>query len=492
MIQFPLCGCMAAVPIPKWYTGSAKRVVLPLILATSTALTGCNASGPADVHPADSIADALDLGDAITFHTEGGPTDEGAPIDGTLTLTETVRRVAQTHPSIQAALARVRIGLADAQQARLLPNPVLNLAMRWPQAGGTPIVEASLAQDLISILQMPRKTSAADHRLRQAAADVVTVALDVVAQTQECYTTIQALEQQLPVLEERRDLLAKLVDLAKSRLDAGEGIRQDIVTLEARRVELDVELAATELERRDERLRLARLIGEPSSDASWPLEQWNMPDALQGTETSWIESALTHRPEVQSIAWELAAIGDDLALTSLLQFDGASAGVTAERDNTWSIGPAVAVPLPDFDMGQARTSRATAQQVEARHRLTLAKRLIVEEVRRAFQSLAQTRHNQARVRNELVPLHEQRRSLAESAFQLGHADATDFILAEHDLRAAQVHAIQLEQQTAITQIRLHRAVGGSGVARQIAAPISSTNPIQNHRTHNNQSAAKDR
>ena len=442
------------------------RGAICAVVALLAGLPGCSA--PPDVKSSETIANALDLGEAITFRTEGAPIDECASLDGALTWSDAVRRAALTDPSIQAALARVRIAYADARQARLLPNPVLNLAIRWPEGGGSPIVEASLAQDIISILQQPRKSSAADNRLWQAAADAVTVALDTIAEVQERYATVQALDALMPVLEQRRELLAKLVNIAKARLDAGEGTREDVAVLEAQRVELEVEIATTELNRRDERLPLARLIGEPSSAAAWPLEPWSAPSSRQGTEPAWIEVALAHRPEVQSVAWELAALGDDLALTKLLPFEGASAGVSAEDDDGWSVGPEGAVPIPIFDMGQARAARVTAEQIEARHRLTLAKRSVVEEVRRAYESLSQTEANWTRVRTALIPIQEQRRSLAETAFRAGQSDATAFFLAEQDLRAAQARGIDLERQTTVALVRLHRAVGGSGVARQFA------------------------
>lgn len=465
-------GCIATCAIAAYLAG----------------LPSC--TSPPDVRSSETIGDVLDVGEAITFRTEGAPIDEGESLDGVLTWSDAVRRAAMTDPSIQAALARVRIAYADAQQARLLPNPVLNLALRWPEGGGSPIVEASLAQDIISILQQPRKSSAADNRLWQAAADAVTIALDTIAEVQERYATVQALDALMPVLEQRRELLAKLVDIAKARLDAGEGTREDVAVLDAQRVELEVEIATTELDRRDERLRLARLIGEPSSAAVWPLEPWSAPKTRQGTEPAWIEVALAHRPEVQAVAWELAALGDDLALTKLLPFEGASAGVSAEDDDGWSVGPDVAVPIPIFDMGQARAARVTAEQIEARHRLTLAKRSVVEEVRRAYESLSQTEANWNRVRTELIPIQEQRRALAEMAFRAGQSDATSFFLAEQDLRAAQARGIDLERQTTVALVRLHRAVGGSGIARHFAlgepatsAPSATTTKPMNEVSH---------
>jgi hypothetical protein len=104
---------------------------------------------------------AAGLYKAIAFRVDAVPSDESGDPE-TLTMEEAVRLAVTTDPGIQASLARVRIALADAKQSRLLPNPILNLAFRFPQGGAAPVFEASLAQDLISILRIPRQSSAAE------------------------------------------------------------------------------------------------------------------------------------------------------------------------------------------------------------------------------------------------------------------------------------------------------------------------------------------
>lgn len=452
-------------------------------------LSGCAATRP-DPQAEVAAAQAVGLEAAIAFRAEGGPVDEPGAGDA-LTLADAVHRAVSTDPGLQAALARVRIAMADADQARLLPNPVLSIVLRW--GPGKPQIEASLTQDLIQALQVPRRASAADNRLRQAAADAVTTALDVVAEVQERYASVQALDTLIPLLQERLTLLRRLTDTAKARLEAGEGTRTDVTILDAQRVELEVEIAAADLQRREERIRLARLIGEPSSAAAWSLEPWSAPVLLAEPESRWVDVALSSRPEVQAVAWQLAALGDDYALARLLPWEGAEAGIEAERDDDWAVGPSVSSPLPVFDMGQARRARVTAEQVEARHNLTLAKRKVVEEVRVAYQTLAAGRANLDRIRNELIPLQQLRRQVTEDVY-LVERDITPLLLAEQDLRTAQASAIDAERQAAIALIRLQRAVGGPGVARTIGAapnaePDASPVPsAQSRATHSSLTA----
>ncbi len=439
------------------------------LLALSLSFAACQTTRP-DPGAERAIDQALLLGELVTFRVAGGPIDEPATVGngGTLTFEEATRKAVMTDPGLQAALARVRIAMADADQARLLPNPVLNFVFRW--GPGKPQIEVAVAQDLIRILRIPRESSAADNRLRQTTADAVTVALDVVAEVQERYTAAQSATRLVPVLEERLDLLHRIVQVARNRLSVGEGVRSDVTTLDAQRVELEAEIDEAQKSERMERLRLARLIGQPSGAAQWTLDVWTPPNAIATVEQIWIDAALLHRPEVQSVAWRLAALGDEYALARLLPWEGLTIEAQAQRGADWFSGPSVTTPIPIFDMGQARKARVTSEQIEARHALTMAKRKVVEDVRLAHMGVAASLAQLDRIRNELIPLLQQRRSHAEQAFRAGLTDVTGLFLAEQDLHTTQAKAIDLERQASIALIRLRRAVGGASVETEITSP----------------------
>lgn len=461
-------------------SSSVYRSAAPLALVITLAVfTGCQSTPRADVDAARSAGEATGLSaqiDFIAVGPDGGPLDEPDAAGAALTLADALRRAVTTDPGLQAAMARVRIALADADQSRLLPNPVLNVVLRW--GPGKPQIEASLAQDFVQALQIPRRSSAADNRLRQAAADAVTVAIDVASEVQERYATAQASAAVVPLLRDRMVLLERLAAVAKSRLDAGEGTRSDLVTLQSQRVELQVEIDQAVLSEREERLRLARLIGEPSSAASWSLDAWTAPGNDLQPESRWVDAALLRRPEIQAVTWKLRALGDDEAIARLLPWEGASVGVDAQRDDKWFAGPSVSTPLPIFDMGQAKRARVTAEQLEARHELTLTRRKVVEDVRVAYQTMTASNANLARIRDELIPLQQQRRTLAEDAYRAGQSDVTALFLAEQDLRLTQAKAIEVERQAVTAFVRLQRAVGGPGVASPLMAAPSSATPTQ--------------
>lgn len=461
-------------------SSSVCRFATPLgLVITLAVFAGCQSTPRADVDAARSAGEATGLPAQIEFIAvgpDGGPLDEPDAAGAVLTLADALQRAVTTDPGLQAAMARVRIALADADQSRLLPNPVLNVVLRW--GPGKPQIEASLAQDFVQALQIPRRSSAADNRLRQAAADAVTVAIDVASEVQERYATAQASAEVVPLLRDRMVLLERLAAVAKSRLDAGEGTRSDLVTLQSQRVELQVEIDQAVLSEREERLRLARLIGEPSSTASWSLDAWTVPGNDLQPESRWVDAALLRRPEIQAVTWKLRALGDDEAIARLLPWEGASVSVDAQRDDKWFAGPSVSTPLPIFDMGQAKRARVTAEQLEARHELTLTRRKVVEDVRVAYQTMTASNANLARIRDELIPLQQQRRTLAEDAYRAGQSDVTALFLAEQDLRLTQAKAIEVERQAVTAFVRLQRAVGGPGVASPLMAAPTAAIPTQ--------------
>lgn len=455
-------------------------------LALVSAMAGGCAVTPQWPDPEATAARLTGESGLIAVDTSGGALDAPALSGDNLPRADAIRMALTTSPAIQAALARVRQAYAEAHQERLLPNPVLTVVLKFPVSGGAPTVEPGIAGDLLALLQKPGKIEAADHRLRAASSEAVVVVLDVLAQVQDRYAQVQSLEAVMPVLEERRRLTDRLLDVARSRLKGGEGTRLDVTTLETQKIELEVEIAERQLERREARLELARLIGRPSGATDWRLEGWSEPTGGDAEERAWVQAGLDHRPEITAKMWELRALGVEFRQARWGVFQGTEVGVegegTAESGaDDWTLGPALVVPLPIFDWGQAKRDLLSARQLETAHKLNDARRQVVEEVRRSHAAYRAAVDARKRVREELIPLLERRRSEAESQYRAGQSDIIPLILADQDLQTARAKLIELERRTAVSQSRLQRAVGGPGVSvvppatQPSSAPSTQTN-----------------
>jgi outer membrane protein TolC len=449
-----------------------RSVALVAMFPFIALMPGCAIAPPQETFGAGLAAAGVH--DAIEFRSEQMATDaeEGLNEDANFTLDDAVQRTLTNDATVQAALARTRIALADARQARLLPNPIVSVAFRYPEGGGKPVIEAGLAADLLSLLTKPRQVSAADARLRAASSEAITTVLDVLADVQDRYVSVQALDTQIATLDERRRLIQRLLDLAQARLQAGESGRLDVIALDTERASLAVELMQTALELREQRLVLARLMGQPSAAANWKLTPWSPPAPAPLAEASWLRIALQHRPEIQANQWELAALGDDLAIARFGAIEGSDAGVEAERDDKWSVGPSVSLPIPLLDWGQARRAKVEAQRIEARHRLTQTRRQVIEDVRRALESLRASQAALEMVQKELMPLADQRRGQAEASYKNGFADITAVLLAEQDAQGARAKLIELQQKVSSAHFHLQRAAGGPAATPAATQPAT--------------------
>ncbi|MBK8009749.1 MAG: TolC family protein [Deltaproteobacteria bacterium] len=329
-----------------------------------------------------------------------------------------------------------------------------------------------ISAELLSLLTRPGRSRAADNRLRGAVADAVERALDVVVLVRSRYATVQAFEQLIPSLNGRKGLLARLRTVAQERLDSGEGIRLDVTSLRTQEAELDLDLLELARNRADARLELAQLMGVPAEQGEWNVEPREAPAPVPlDRESRWIEAALSSRPDIEAIRWELQALKEEAQLAGLTILEGVGAGISAEKAEDWSVGPAVSIPIPLFDFGKARRARAEASLIEARHRLLETKRTAVSEVRRALVSYAALQTSVERLRDVVLPLLQQRREEIEAIYLGGQADITSLIIAEQELRLSQVKLVGMEERVAIARAALERAVGGPAAALHVETEL---------------------
>lgn len=451
-----------------------NRPMLAAAMAAALWINGCAVRPPELDRSAEAAAaGATGLAEPIAFRVAGVSEEEAARMlasDEPLTPGAAVRQALLTDPTLQAALAEVRIAQAEAWQARLLPNPVLSVVLRFPEHGGQPVVEAGVAAELLSVLRMPGRVKTADARLRAAAARAVTAALDAAAGVAENYAEAQALDAAIAYLQHRRRLIDRVVVLERSRFEGGETTRLELVTLQMQRVELETELDDLLLQRTQARLALASRLGVPRSDLVWRLAEWEAPPYAGVSEEPWIDAALEHRPELQALLYELEALGVEADLARSWLLGEIEIGVEAEHaDSMWEVGPGLSTPIPIFDWGQAGRAEARARLVRATHELLAAKRLVIEEVRQAAAAFNDSVHRLSRVRDALIPLAEERAELAEQGLAVGQNDAVTLLLAEQDLTQARQRVVELERRTAEALARLHRAAGGSGLAAELVA-----------------------
>lgn len=438
-------------------------------------VAGCHATRP-DV-PGEASA-LIGLNNAISFHNDTDPNALPPAEDHVLTVEQAVRLALANDPRIQASLARVRVAEADANQVRLLPNPILSLDFRFPLPTGGTAFEPTLTADLVSLLQKPAQISAADHRLREAASTALTTVLDVMAEVQEAYAATRSVDAEIKNVQRRRERIQHLREIAQKRLAAGDATRLDVLTLDAQLMQVDLDLSDFQLQRVEQHLNLARLLGQPRSQVEWKLLAWEPPPETRlAAESLWVDAALMKRPEIQAHVWELKALGDDLRGAQIPPLQGGDIGVHAEHDPEWRVGPTLTIPLPIFDFGQASRTKVTALRSVARHELVQQQSEVIQSVRLAYATYVHSRQTLASAQGTLLPLQRRQLEQAQLAYQAGEVDLATLLLAQNETELTMTKILELQEKVTVARIKLQRAAGGAGVADRIEQS-ATTRPAQ--------------
>jgi outer membrane protein TolC len=149
------------------------------------------------------------------------------------------------------------------------------------------------------------------------------------------------------------------------------------------------------------------------------------------------------------------------------------AGVHAEHDGDWRVGPTFSVPLPIFDFGQAAREKVLAQRSLARQELEEQQLEVIEEVRLAYATYRQALEALAGARDRLLPLQNLQFQQAQRAYQSGDTDVATLLLAQSDQEETLSKILELQEKVTVARVKLERAAGGAGVADRLEAQAAT-------------------
>lgn len=281
--------------------------------------------------------------------------------EGDLTVEKAVQAALIRNPRLGAVYEELGIAQADVVRAGLLRNPVLDGAVRW--GVGSPEIDLTLTQEFLSILFLPMRTRIAAAQLDVVKAQVAARVLQVEAATRESFYGVQAEMQLLEMRQEVRTATSASFEFAKALREAG-NIKQLDVDAERilfDRAQLAVAMSQSAVVAARERLNVA--MGAWGDDTSWKVAS-RMPepsddaDLSRNVERRAIDSSL----ELMRLRSEAAVASREAELAGASRgAQDAEAGVSADRaDSEWGVGPALKLPIPLFDQGQAGVARALA------------------------------------------------------------------------------------------------------------------------------------
>jgi cobalt-zinc-cadmium efflux system outer membrane protein len=287
--------------------------------------------------------------------------------------------IANRHPDVLAANARVMQAEAGVDQSRVIPNPTLQggvggltVGTRSPNtlSYGETINWSVGLTETIELGKRGPRAQAAELRRDASRADARAVLADRLADAREAMARVIYLTERHRVLDERLKSAQNVAALEHVRLDRGDisGIDQD-------RLELDITAVLRASADNQAELEAARadcsalLLGTCSAgeatmsaiDASTPVQE-SYPS---------LEAIVRARPDIQAARLASSAAKSDALLYKRQAIPDPTLGVAYTRDyfqaagsQPHTISATVAIPLPLFDHGQHLARRAEGVAAE--------------------------------------------------------------------------------------------------------------------------------
>jgi cobalt-zinc-cadmium efflux system outer membrane protein len=390
-----------------------------------------------------------------------------------LTVDATVQIALLNNRSLQATFEEIGLSAADLLEAVTIPNPKLDLSVRFPdQPPSGTYIDYSAAIDFLSILMIPLKKRVAKDQLQSAALRVADETLELISDVKSAFYSLQASQQLLQRFKLIVDANGASLDLAQRQYEAGNisdlALTQQQTTYSHSR--LDV--ATTEAEIRRNREKLNRLLGLWGPETGWQISS-DLPEVPKAEfSTQGLERlAISQRLDLQSDYLQVASQAKNLGLTKSFRLLGAlDFGVERERETDGQIrtGPTFIIELPVFNQGQARIARGEAALRQALDKFEALAIEVRSQIRELQDEMISKREIARFYYDELVP--DQRRILKESLINYNAMDIGNFELFTAKAEEARTEREYLEavRDYWIARAELERAVGGNLNIRESA------------------------
>lgn len=472
---------------PAARAGRTRRPVAALALLAAVLLAGCANLAPRYERPPAPVAAGWPAG-APPAAPDGIAADTGW---------RGVLADARLQRAVELALANnrdARIASIDVERARALYR--VERAAAWPAidagagasrarsaadltatgragVGQTLSVDVGLASYEIDFFGRVRNLrEAALQRYLETEQNQRSARISLVAEVALAWLTLAADQERLQLAERTLQAAQSSDDLTRRRhelgAESGLALAQSRTVVDGARVEL----ANWRRQVAQDRHALALLVGtELPAEALPPGGLDDEAARLVAVPEGLPSDVLLRRPDVLAAERELRAAHADIgvaraalfpriSLTAALGTASRSLGGLFEGDNrTWSLGPALSLPI--FDAG---AGRAAVEVGEADRRIALAR--YEQTLQTAFAEVADALAargqigEQIEAQRSLVEATERSLQLAQARYRTGADSFLEVLDAQRSLYAAQQSLISLQLTEQGNRVSLYRVLGG--------------------------------
>lgn len=368
-----------------------------------------------------------------------------------LTPAELIERALQANGELVAVRVEIDKARARLQQARLRPNPTLEIEQSNGRlVGNAGDGEFSIGASLPLELYGRRRSriELAEIEIRAREAEIANFERRVTGEVLTNYAEALAALREIEVLENILELDLQTTRFVQIRVNEGDTapLELNLLVVEVERLRSKRELAEGRLQSALTKLKL--LINSPFDAPLLLREQIStavLPQLPLTVETA-VDVALRTRPDIQ-----LAQIEEDLATAGLRLIRANSKadftaytrysqersvvdlpnGAFPQRDRSLTFG--VTIGLPVFNRNQGAKTEAQLAIKQAQARREFAEKVVRSEVVGAFQKYEAARSSLMILENSVLPRSEQNLVVFRRVYEIGQIKITDLIAEQRRL-----------------------------------------------------------
>lgn len=235
------------------------------------------------------------------------------------------------HPKILAARQRVAAATNVIPQAKALPDPTFNNTF-WPLHDNAIQTAAGRVANQMSVNQMvpfpdKLKTKAviASREVQIAQTEVDAIAREITESVRLAYYEVWFATRAIDIVEETKDLVADLTDVAEARYRSG-GSQQDVLRAQLETDRLDEQLITLARQKLVAQADLATLLQQPVGILPDATDELGITDTPQQIEEL-IALAEQCNPKLRGLAWEIQRDRDKERLACLQQYPDFNVGL---------------------------------------------------------------------------------------------------------------------------------------------------------------------
>lgn len=362
--------------------------------------------------------------------------DASLTVDGALDRAAVVAAVLARNPGLDAARDSWRAAVAACRSAVALDDPMVRYALAPLSLGS----DARLGQRIEVSQKLPwpgrrrLRGDAAIADAEAAGADLEALRLDLAEATVQAFDDDYIAVRALAINRHHRELLERIETSAIAQYTAGRASPQDPLEAHARILEVDRERLTLETQRRVAVAVLDRLLHRPTG-AELPPPPASLAVAPPAGARREHPGRIAAAARVRARRAEAEDAG--LAFYPSFELMGSYDTMWDAWQHRWMIGVAIEIPL-QRGRRDAEVERARAEQAKATAELASVTDLIEGERARARAEVDESTRVIELHEQQLLPTARQRVDAALAGFTAGQAPLSAVVMAEHDLRDAEL------------------------------------------------------